>query len=85
MLLQFFIISETIGVIGVPVQTLFIVPLMYHVQFISTNSIFEKNKGSCTVQLWWERGVLYLMFISYKNVIAFYLSILQCKLNPAER
>lgn len=43
--------SETIGVIGAPMQTLFIVVIMYHVQFISTNSIFEKDERSCTVQL----------------------------------
>lgn len=45
------ICSETIGVIGLPMQTLFIVVIMYHVQFISTNSIFEKDERSCTVQL----------------------------------
>lgn len=79
------LISKTIGVIAVPVQIWFIVVIMYHVQFISTNSIFETDKGSCTVQLWWERSVSHLMFISYKSVRAFYLSILQCKLKPCRK
>lgn len=35
-----------ISVIGVPVKTLFIVIGLYRVQFISSNSIFEKDKGS---------------------------------------
>lgn len=77
--------SETICVIGVPIQMVFIVVIMYHVQFISTNSIFEKDEGSCTVRLWWEHSTSHLMFISYKSVIAFYLTILQRKLKPCRK
>lgn len=73
------------SVIGVPMQTLLFVIIMHHVQFISTNSIFEKDEGSRTVQLWLERSVRHLMFISYKSVIAFYLSILQCKPKPCRK
>lgn len=42
-----FLISETIDA---PMQTLFII-IMYHIQFISTNSIFEKDERPCTEQL----------------------------------
>lgn len=77
-----FLNTETICVIGVPIQMIFIIVITCHVQFTSTNSIFEKDKGSCTVWLWWEQSTSHLMFISYQSVIVFYLTILQCKLKP---
>lgn len=44
-------ISKTIVVIGVPSQNLFIVVIMHRVQFISANSVFEKDQGSWAAQL----------------------------------
>lgn len=79
-------INETICIIVVPAQKPFSFASMYHVQFTPANNIFEKkDKRSCTAQLWWERGISHLMFISYKYVMAFCLSILQCKLKPCRK
>lgn len=44
---KLFLISETIDA---PMQSLFII-IMYHIQFISTNSISEKDERPCTEQL----------------------------------
>lgn len=59
---------------------------MSHVQFISTNSIFENDEGPGAAQLRWERCTWHLMFISYKRRNGtFYLSILQCKNGKGEK
>lgn len=78
--------SETTGVIRASAQRKrekkkrLIVVIVFHVQFISTNSVFENDEGPGAAQLRWERGTWHLMFISHKRRNGtFYLSVLQCK------